>query len=187
MHIDKAKTIAPFALLLSLLLFLTACTESQDSSSATAQQPQQVDADIASIEDYLPLTIGKKEIQIQLALTQTEQSKGLMFRDELPADHGMLFLFRKPEKRSFWMRNTRIPLDIGYITRDGVLREVYQMKPYDESGTPSARTDILMALEMNQGWFLKNGIRPGMEINLDQLRDAIRERGREPILFGLDE
>ncbi len=127
-------------------------------------------------ETYFPLDLGGHTIQVQLALTPSEQSQGLMHRDNLAPDHGMLFVFRSPGQRSFWMHNTLIPLDIGYFTADGMLREVYPMQPRDRTSVQSIRNDILYALEMNQGWFAENKIRPGARLNLDQLETAIRKR-----------
>lgn len=132
--------------------------------------------DVASPETYFPLELGERVIFVQLALTPQEQIQGLMYREELPANHGMLFVFTTPEKRSFWMHNTLIPLDIGYFTADGILREVYPMYPRDLTSVQSMRSDILYALEMNQGWFAENKIRPGARLNLDQLAEAIRKR-----------
>ena len=68
----------------------------------------------------------------------------------------MIFVFPRPQQMSFWMRNTELPLDIGYLDPDGTLREVYPMYPHDEKSVPSvARRQI--ALEMNQGWFARAG------------------------------
>jgi len=75
------------------------------------------------------------------------------------------------------MRNTKIPLDIAYITSDGIVREIYPMYPMDERSVKSRRSDILMALEMNQGWFAKNEVRPGDAINLETLKLALLQRG----------
>ncbi len=83
---------------LALLLLLSACAPKEP---ATAPEPS---------DTYFPISIAGTPLQLQLALIQSEQNKGLMHRDSMPEDHGMLFLFNQPEQRSFWMRNTRIPL-----------------------------------------------------------------------------
>ena len=67
------------------------------------------------------------------------------------------------------MRNTSLPLDIGYFTDDGVLREIYQLHPHDENSRKSHRSDLVYALEMNQGWFKANGIKAGDSFDPDSL------------------
>ncbi len=61
------------------------------------------------------VVLGGERFTVELAETQEKQALGLMFRDEMPDDHGMLFLFPGEARRSFWMKNTRIPLDIFYF------------------------------------------------------------------------
>ena len=113
-------------------------------------------------QDGLPiLSFGHAEVAIELAIDPATQAKGLMFRDSLPENQGMLFVFDRPKQMSFWMRNTHIPLDIGYFTADGVLREIYPLYPHDETSRRSIRSDLLFALEVNQGWYEKHGVKPG--------------------------
>src|SRR5690625_1732755 len=97
--------------------------------------------------------IGEKPIRIQLAVSEKEMRKGLMERTELGKNDGMIFIYPKPQRMSFWMKNTLIPLDIGYLDSDGVLRETYKMYPHDETSVSSQSDRIQFALEMNQGWF----------------------------------
>ena len=73
----------------------------------------------------------------------------------------MLFVFDRPKQMSFWMRNTHLPLDIGFLTSDGVLREIYPLYPHDENSRKSIRSDLVFALEVNQGWFKRHGVKPG--------------------------
>jgi len=117
---------------------------------------------------------------LQLALDDAEYAQGLMNRDSMPKDHGMLFLFEKPGPRSFWMRNTRIPLDLGYFGADGRLLEIHALYPYDETSVPSRSREILIAVEMNSGWYAKNKITPGARIDLPALTDALNRRGKAP-------
>ena len=158
---------------LALLLLLSACAP-KDSTSA----PESRDA-------YFPISIGDIPLQLQLALTQGEQSKGLMHRDSMPKDHGMLFLFNQPEPRSFWMRNTRIPLDLGYFDASGRLLEIHALYPYDENAVPSRSQKVLIAVETNRGWFARNQIKPGAQLDLESLTQAISRRGKSPANFQL--
>ena len=131
----------------------------------------------ASSQSYFPISIGERELQLQLALTPEEQQKGLMFRDHLAEGHGMLFLFEKPAQRSFWMRQTRIPLDIGYFDSEGILIERYKLFPFDETPVRSKSSAILIAVETNQGWYERHDIKAGARIDLVALQTALERRG----------
>lgn len=146
------------------------------SLALTACQPEKKNLPPTNSQTYFPISIGGQELRLQLALTPAEQQKGLMFRQELAEDHGMLFLFERPDKRGFWMQNTRIPLDIGYFDASGHLLEVYQLFPYDETSVPSKSHEILIAVETNRGWYAAHGVKPGARIDLDDLRTALERR-----------
>ena len=141
-----------------------------------ACQPTEQALAPANSQTYFPISIGGQELQLQLALNSAEQQKGLMYRDSLAKDHGMLFLFEQPDKRGFWMRNTRIPLDIGYFDANGQLLEVYKLFPYDETTVPSKSRQVLIAVETNRGWYAANGVQPGAHIDMDALQTALKRR-----------
>jgi len=135
-----------------LLLCALAITPACDSESRKSDVP----------ENALPVVdFGHAQVSVELAIDQATQAKGLMFRKSMPEDQGMLFIFDRPKQMSFWMRNTHLPLDIGFFTADGVLREVYPLYPHDESSRKSIRFDLVYALETNQGWFQRHGVKPG--------------------------
>lgn len=142
----------------------------------TACRPPQEGLPPANSQTYFPISIGGHELQLQLALTSAEQQKGLMSRDQLAEGHGMLFLFEQPDQRSFWMRNTRIPLDIGYFDAGGQLQEIYPLFPYDETPVPSRSREILIAVETNRGWYAEHVVTPGARIDLDTLQKALTRR-----------
>lgn len=125
---------------------------------------------------WFPLGLGEKTIQVQLAIAPAEQAQGLMGRKSLDTDHGMLFVFDRGRRQSFWMANTPLPLDIGYFDNEGILREVYPLYPFDRTAVPSQRSDIRYALEMSEGWFSRNNVRPGARINLQMLDAALKQR-----------
>ncbi len=129
-----------------------------------------------SEQTYFPISIDGHELQLQLALTSAEQKKGLMYREKLPEDHGMLFLFDYPDQRSFWMRNTSIPLDIAYFDGNGRLKEIHPLYPFDDTSVMSRCHEILMAVETNQEWFAQKGIKTGALIDLEDLNSALRRR-----------
>lgn len=131
----------------------------------------------ASANTYFPIRIGEKTLQLQLALTPSEQQKGLMFRKKLSKDHGMLFLSERPRKQGFWMKNTSLPLDIGYLDASGQLIEIHKLFPFDETAVASRSDQILIAIETNRDWYANNGIHPGAQLDMEALQSAISERG----------
>jgi uncharacterized membrane protein (UPF0127 family) len=83
------------------------------------------------------------------------------------------------------MRNTRIPLDIGYFDANGRLLEIHALYPYDENSVPSRSQKVLIAVETNRDWFARNKIMPGAQIDLEALTHAIQRRGTSPQNFPL--
>jgi hypothetical protein len=138
-----------------------------------------------TVEDWFAIAVGGRAVQMQLAVFPAEMEHGLMDRRDLAPDQGMVFVYAQPVRMSFWMRNTPLPLDIGFFSPEGELKEVHAMLPYDETTIRSQGTRLQFALEMNQGWFHQNGIRPGATIDLAALRAALIARGATPGDFGL--
>ncbi len=106
------------------------------------------------------IRIGGVEVTAEIADNQELRAEGLMNRDSLAANHGMLFVYGTAEVRSFWMRNTRIPLDIAFIDANGVIINIEQMEPQSDQNYFS-QGPMMYALEMDQGWFEANGVKPG--------------------------
>ena len=113
----------------------------------------------------LALEIKGKKISVELAATPDSRRLGLMHRDSMGDDHGMLFVFPASDKkfRSFWMHNTRLPLSIAYIRDDGTIINVEEMKALDEHSIWS-HEPARLALEMNKGWFHVHGIVAGDKV-----------------------
>lgn len=155
------------------LVLLAACGNDAKKAEATK-----------SVEDRFPIKVGDRVVQMQVALRGAETQKGLMFVKSMAESDGMIFVFAQPQPMAFWMRNTEIPLDIGYFDGDGTLREVYPMYAHDEHSVRSIASRQF-ALEMNLGWFARNGVKPGVKLDLAALKDAIRARGFKPENFGL--
>ena len=107
----------------------------------------------------IDIQLSGKVIQAEIARTPQEREKGLMFRTALGENEGMLFIFPKESIRSFWMKNTLIPLDVGYFDAQGFFIEAKTMLPDDGEKTHVSSEPALYALEMNAGWFKKNNIR----------------------------
>ncbi|MBN1403002.1 MAG: DUF192 domain-containing protein [Opitutales bacterium] len=165
---------------LVLLLTLAGC-----GGCSSAEGEAQVHR--AGIEERLPLRIGNMEIAVQIAVTQREQARGLMFRKELADGDGMLFPYEAPQRMSFWMNNVPIGLDIGFFDSEGVLKEVRHMYPHDTRTVNSASDRIQYALEMSEGWFARAGVKSGDRLDLVLLCKALKARGEKPSSYGLAE
>ena len=138
-----------------------------------------------SAGDWFAIKVGDRVVRMQLAVTMAEQQHGLMERRTLGADDGMLFVYMRGQVMSFWMRNTPLPIDIGFFDEEGELKEIYPMYPFDETPVRSRSNKLQFALEMNQGWFKANDVRPGARLDLAALKAALRERDFPPRQFGL--
>lgn len=116
-------------------------------------------------QTFIFLTLQEKKIRVEVARTEREKAKGLMFRESLGKDEGMLFIYDREEMLSFWMKNTRIPLSIAFIDQQGRIVDIQDMEPFSLRTRVSARP-AQYALEVNQGWFKKNGIDVGDSVHL---------------------
>jgi len=135
--------------------------------------------------DWFVLPVGGQPLRVQLAVTPSEMQRGLMERRDLEIDQGMLFVYARPDQMSFWMRNTPLPLDIGFFDAEGVLREIYPLHPFDERPVRSRSLRLQFALEVNRGWFKAHGLAPGAKLDLVALAAALSERGFPLNQFGL--
>ena len=138
-----------------------------------------------TVADFFPIKVDGHPVRMQLAVLNAEMERGLMGRRDLGADDGMIFVYLRPQRMSFWMHDTPTPLDIGFFDRSGALVEVYPMQPFDETTVASRSDQLQFALEMNQGWFSANGVRPDAKLDLPALAAALRARGFDPVKFGL--
>ena len=111
----------------------------------------------------ITLTAGIHQIDTQVAVTQDQHATGLMYRDEMPMNEGMLFVFEKPTKQCFWMRNTHIPLTAAFVADDGTIVNLENMKPQTLESHCSTKP-VRYVLEMNQGWFAKKGVKAGSKL-----------------------
>jgi uncharacterized protein len=162
--------------LLMLMLLLPACNEAPAGRATAEGLPH---------SHLFPLRVGDRTIHAQIALTNDEMARGLMERQAMPPDEGMIFVYQRPIRASFWMKNTPLPLDIGFFNSRGTLLEIYRLHPHDLSTVRSRNDDVQFALEMNQGWFSLHRIRPGASLDLELLRQALDARGFNPGDYGL--
>lgn len=106
------------------------------------------------------IQIGDVLLRVEIANTPENRQRGLMFRDWLGEFEGMLFVFPNEAVLGFWMKNTKIPLSIAFIDANNQIRTIRDMQPFDESSVSSV-VPVKYALEVNQGFFARNGIRAG--------------------------
>lgn len=113
------------------------------------------------------ISVGDKEVRVELALTPAQMARGLQRRRSLPPDEGMLFIYSQPVRSEFWMKDTLIPLSIAFIDGEGRILDIQEMVPDDGSRRYRCPLPYRYALEMNRGWFKKNGVRVGEKVNLE--------------------
>lgn len=118
-----------------------------------------------SNRDTYEIKIDDKTSHAEVAFTQKDRTIGLMFREALDNDHGMLFIYPQEKNLSFWMKNTKIPLSIAFINSNGIITQLDSMAPYSLMSHTS-KEKVKYALEMEQGWFIKNGIKVGSKVDL---------------------
>jgi uncharacterized membrane protein (UPF0127 family) len=114
---------------------------------------------------FLFLTVKGEKVRVEVAQTEEEKARGLMFRESLGQNEGMLFVYDREEILTFWMKNTPLPLSIAFLDQRGKIVDIQDMEPF------SLRTHVSSfpakyALEMNRGWFRRKGIEPGDTIRI---------------------
>lgn len=107
-----------------------------------------------------PLRIKKHVIRAEIANTGQDRQRGLMFREKLAENGGMIFLYPHAEVSAMWMKNTRIALSVAFIDASGRILNITEMEPFSEEAHASSGA-ASYALEMNRGWFGKQGIHAG--------------------------
>ncbi|TFG66697.1 MAG: DUF192 domain-containing protein [Gemmatimonadales bacterium] len=154
-----------------IALGVSACSSSGDAAAEapvsvlsteqqTSGQPRPGDGGLIRTVD---MTVGGVAITAEIADTPALRERGLMGRESLPENHGMLFVYADEQIRSFWMRNTPITLDIAFLDGNGSIVNVATMQPNSDDSTLS-ESPAMYALEMTAGWFEKNDIQAGARV-----------------------
>ena len=141
-----------FVILLSFILIIPACT----------QEPMLV----------IHSASGDHQVKVEVVTKPADQARGLMYRRSLDKDSGMLFIFGKEEPQSFWMKNTLIPLDMIFISRDLVIVDIRTMQPCITDPCPSytSRQPAKYVLEVNAGYCRSLNILIGGKISSEVIR-----------------
>lgn len=112
----------------------------------------------------ISLDVGGVSVEAEVADTDETRETGMMFRTEMGENEGMLFVMGRPGPAAFWMKNTLIPLSIAYISASGMILDIHEMKPEDESLVRSKFSTVAYALEMPGGWFDRHDVKPGARV-----------------------
>ncbi|OGJ56925.1 hypothetical protein A2635_04050 [Candidatus Peribacteria bacterium RIFCSPHIGHO2_01_FULL_51_9] len=132
-----------FYMTIGCLIFLSGCQS--NGPSALLRGPNQ-----------------EVRVQVEVADEPAERARGLMFREDLPEGHGMLFVFDEPAAQSFWMKNTRIPLDIIFFDAEGLFVSLATMEPCTADPCPLFHSQDVAkyALEVPAGFLEQYRIDP---------------------------
>ena len=144
-----------------------------------------LDAEEESDPDHDPpaveIRVAGIPLRVEVADHGASRRRGLMYRDRVPEGTGMLFMYTEDDVLSYWMLNTRIPLDVAYVDRNRVIRRVVRLEPFDLVGR-SSEVPVRMALEVPAGWFERHGIKEGDRITLlSSLRSTLEPQGEGPV------
>ena len=118
--------------------------------------------------DKVQIELGGRKLAVEAACTPQRREMGMMYRQTLKPDEGMLFVFPHDEELAFYMKNTPVPLSIAFIKADGVIANIAHMEPYSLE-THHSRTECRFALEMPFGWFARNGVAEDSKVTIPDL------------------
>ena len=161
---------------IALVLLFCACSNGakhDDAARVTAPKPPPADAarpTAPSPKVYLSTPNGEVSVNVEVVSTEAKIQRGLMWREHMPLDAGMLFLMGFEKDWAFWMRNTLIPLDMIFIKKDMTIAGIVESaQPKTEVlrrvGTPS-----LYVLEVNGGWTKQHGVVAGAKVRFENIR-----------------
>ena len=141
--------------MLSICLWLAGSALAQ-SITSTAGKPQ---LNLPRVQ----IQAGMHLINAQVASTPAQRNTGLMWRQSMPQNEGMLFVFEQPGVQCFWMQNTLIPLTAAFVADDGTIVNLADMQPLSTQSHCSA-APVRYVLEMHQGWFAQRGLQAGSRL-----------------------
>ena len=116
------------------------------------------------------LSTGMHLIHAEVADNAGSRMQGLMYRESLPTNAGMVFVFEENALHCMWMKNTLVPLSVAFIDEAGAILNIADMQPKSEQSHCAAKP-ARYALEMNKGWFAQRGVKPGAKLRgLEKLK-----------------
>lgn len=147
-------------MLLPAAALLVATLSRPPAGAAASGTPTPGAALLESAPASAQVIFGADTVVAEVARTPDERAQGLMYREELAEDAGMLFIFPQSSVRGFWMQNTYLPLDIAFLDASFRVVDIQQMEPLT-TDQHTARAPFMYALEVNQGWFEAHGVGVG--------------------------
>jgi uncharacterized membrane protein (UPF0127 family) len=133
------------------------------ASTAHGKTTAQQDAPQAMLLPTTELSIGQQSVHAEVAATEASRQRGLMYRQLLPNNQGMLFVFDEAAVQCFWMKNTPLPLSIAFIDARGMIANITDMQA-QSTDVHCPAGPIRYALEMKQGWFTEHHIGAGLPV-----------------------
>lgn len=169
------------------LLVISGCSK-EPGGQGEAPAPASRTGPLSHAQPKLPtikLWLGDQELIAEVARSAVELQTGMMYRTNLAENEAMLFVFPRPHRASFYMRNTKVPMTAAYIDLEGAILELHDLKPLDEQPVEAASDRVQFVLETRQGWFGRHNVAVGAlmrtqygalrELNWDTLR-PLRQR-----------
>ena len=104
----------------------------------------------------------------ELALTLESIQKGMMWRTNVPESEGMLFVFGRPHRTSFWMKNVPMDIDVAYLDPEGTVLEIHRLQRQNTNPVEAATGNVQYALETAEGWFARNGVSTGAVVRTER-------------------
>jgi len=157
---------------LALVLLLAGCGGTQDAAPDSSGASKTESGETTASSSLPTVTIDSSggepvEVRVEIADDDAERAQGLMNRESLGEERGMLFVFPDEEIRSFWMRDTLIPLSIAYIDSEGRIVDLQDMKALDDDPPSYVSAEPAQyALEVNRGFFRERGVEVGDRVEL---------------------
>jgi uncharacterized protein len=172
-HVACVKGV--IALLLFAALWTPGCgkrTGAASPANSATNSGNALHSDLpTTAQPKLPTTklwLGSEELMAELARTDLQMQTGMMFRTNMAESEGMLFLFPWPHRAAFWMANTVVPLSAAYISPEGTILELHDLKPLDTNTVSAATDQVQFVLETNEGWFKRHNIKEGMLVRSER-------------------
>jgi uncharacterized protein len=110
---------------------------------------------------------GSPQVDVELARDEASRERGLMYRTDMPENRGMLFSWQDERVRNFWMHNTCIPLDMLYVTKEGVIAGILEQVPTLNDAPRGVPCPVAHVLELNAGWARAHHLAPGMKLKIE--------------------
>ena len=142
------------------------CFDEQECRRIPKGHKVRKDGELVKCESFMMIPLN-----VEIPRNQTEFDMGLMFRESLEHNSGMLFVFEDIGEKFFHMKDTMIPLDVAFINEEGIVKSIKQLEPLNTVPV-SSDAEVLYALEVNRGWFAENKVEVGDKI-LEPFRENV--------------